>query len=62
MMDIGAIEQRTDRRNQHHIVGANQFAQVLFSWSIRRQHGPRHVNRFVPLPRSPALSIVISQG
>src|SRR5712671_2790570 len=29
--------------------------------SIRRTHGTRRVNRFVPLPRSPALSIVMLQ-
>src|ERR1700687_5632223 len=28
MMDIGAIEQRANRRNQHHVVGPNQFPQL----------------------------------
>src|SRR5690242_5973388 len=28
MMDIGAVEQRADRRDQHHIVGSNQFPQI----------------------------------
>jgi hypothetical protein len=32
MMDVGAVEQRTDRRNQHDIVGPNQFTQLLFSF------------------------------
>ena len=27
MMDVGAIEQRADRRHQHHIVGSHQFPQ-----------------------------------
>src|SRR5262249_27577981 len=28
MMDIGGVEQRADRRNQHYIVGSNQFSQI----------------------------------
>ena len=28
MIDIGAVEQRADRRNQHDIVGPNQFPQL----------------------------------
>ena len=28
MMDVGAIEQSLDRRNQHDIVGAYQFPQI----------------------------------
>src|SRR6185437_6680053 len=31
MMDIGAIQQRADRRDQYHIVGSNQFPHVTFS-------------------------------
>src|SRR5712691_1949294 len=27
VMDVGAVEQRTDRRHQHHVVGPNQFPQ-----------------------------------
>jgi hypothetical protein len=32
MMDIGAIEQGANRRNQHHIVGPNQFPQFRLSF------------------------------
>jgi hypothetical protein len=32
MMDIGAIEQRPDRRNQHDVVGSNQFPQLWHSF------------------------------
>ena len=57
MMDVGAVEQRADRGNQHHIVGPNQFPQrdVL----LCRLDAPgarqlrRIVNRFVPLPLQP---------
>src|ERR1700751_1880914 len=28
VMDIGAVEQRADRRNQHDVVGPNQFPQI----------------------------------
>jgi len=31
MVDIGAIEQRADGRNQHDVVGANQFPQFQAS-------------------------------
>jgi hypothetical protein len=31
VMDIGAIEQRSDSGNQHDIVGPNQFPQFAFS-------------------------------
>src|SRR5207253_10431518 len=31
MMDIGAVEQRADCRNQHDIVGPDQFPQVMLS-------------------------------
>ncbi len=27
MMDVGTVEQRADRRHQHHVIGPNQFAQ-----------------------------------
>jgi hypothetical protein len=30
-MNIGAVEQRSDRGNQHDIVGPNQFPQLRFS-------------------------------
>src|SRR5215472_417727 len=33
VMDIGAVEQRADRRNQHHIVGSNQFPQITSPYS-----------------------------
>jgi hypothetical protein len=32
-MNIGTVEQCADRRNQHHIVGPNQFPQLLFSFA-----------------------------
>jgi hypothetical protein len=32
MVNIGAVEQRADRRNQHHIVGPNQFPQLRLSF------------------------------
>jgi hypothetical protein len=32
MMDMGAVEQRSDRRNQHDIVGPNQFSQFCRSY------------------------------
>ena len=61
MMDIGAVEQRADRGNQHDIVGPNQFPQfVTLSFArpgVRRRHR-RPVNRYLPLPPQPALSIV----
>jgi hypothetical protein len=31
MMDIGAVKQRADGRNQHDVVGANQFPQFQAS-------------------------------
>jgi hypothetical protein len=31
MVDIGTIEQRADGRNQHDVVGANQFPQFQAS-------------------------------
>ena len=31
MMDIRPVEQRADRRNQHYIIGPNQFAQLRLS-------------------------------
>jgi hypothetical protein len=31
VMDIGAVEQRSDRRNQHDVVGPNQFPHLAFS-------------------------------
>ena len=31
VMDIGAVEQRADRRHQYHIVGSNQFPQNRLS-------------------------------
>src|SRR5258707_6325532 len=43
MMNIGAIEQRADRRNQHHIVGPNQFPQLLFSF-VDPTRRPRDVS------------------
>ena len=51
MMDIGAVEQRADRRNQHDIVGSNQFTQVRLSFvgPATGLSGP--VNPIVPLPR-----------
>ena len=33
MVDIGAVEQRSDRRNQHDIVGSNQFPQLWRSFA-----------------------------
>src|ERR1700677_1337981 len=40
MMDIGAVEQGADSRNQHHIVGSKQFPQLRYSFfspgSVRR--------------------------
>src|SRR5947209_19094334 len=33
MMDMGAVEQCADRRNQHYIVSSNQFTQVRFSFA-----------------------------
>jgi hypothetical protein len=32
VMDIGAVEQRSDRRNQHDVVGPNQFPHPTFSF------------------------------
>src|SRR6476619_2992616 len=52
MMDIGAIEQRADRRNQHDIVGPNQFPQVLFSYAdpTRRLHDVSMPGALAALP------------
>jgi octaprenyl-diphosphate synthase len=61
MMDVGAIEQRAHRRNQHDIVGSNQFPQLSLSFvepASRRREG---FQPLMPLPRSPALSIVKGQ-
>src|SRR5207247_6752671 len=58
MMDIGAVEQRTDRGNQHDIVGPNQFPHVTLSFSPGCGGSARSVNRYLPLPPQPALSIV----
>jgi hypothetical protein len=39
MMDIGAVEQRADGRNQHDVVGANQFPQFQASvYDETRRH------------------------
>jgi octaprenyl-diphosphate synthase len=62
MMDIGAIQERADSRNQHDIVGPNQFPQFWRSFCrSRRESGTARVNRFVPLPLQAALSMVISE-
>jgi hypothetical protein len=50
-MDVGAVEQRANRRNQHDIVGPNQFPQsgvLLFRLLCRPFAAP--VNRIVRLP------------
>ena len=49
VMDIGAVEQRADRRNQHDIVGSNQFPQFS-SFSHSRPDGAE------PLSPHPALA------
>src|SRR6516225_6097595 len=36
MMDIGGIKQRADCRNQHHVVGPNQFPQLPLSSANRK--------------------------
>src|SRR5262245_49506937 len=59
MMDVCAIQQRADRRNQHNVIGSNQFPHAQGSPSPRRQGPSADVNRFMPLPRCVALSIVI---
>ncbi len=61
MMDIRAVEQRADGRNQHHIVGSNQFPQFSFSLVGPMPRPAIPVIGSLPLPRSPALSIVISE-
>ena len=61
MMDVSAIKQRADGGNQHDIVGSNQFPQRSIPLPARHPAGMRHVNRFLPLPRRTAVSIV-SQG
>jgi hypothetical protein len=58
MMDIGTVEQRADGGNQHDIVGPDQFPHVTLSFSPGCDGGARSVNRYLPLPPQPALSIV----
>jgi len=59
VMDIGAIEQRPDSGNQHDIVGSDQFPQLWLSFVDPASPPVTCINRLMPLPRSPALSIVI---
>jgi hypothetical protein len=59
MMDIGAVEQRADRRNQYDIVGPNQFPHLRLSY-VGPTTAQGASNCFMPLPRSPVLSIVIA--
>src|ERR1700722_3527581 len=63
MMDVGAVQQRPHRRNQHDIVGPNQFPQLTFLlYGPRLEGGPTPQvwpnSPPVPLPRSAAVSIV----
>jgi hypothetical protein len=58
MMDVGAIEERTDRRNQHDIVGSNQFPHLAFSFIPARLTTCCYLTA---LPRQSALSMVISE-
>src|SRR3979411_2544102 len=57
MMDVGAIEPGADSRQQHNIVGPHQFPQL---WLLLHGLAAR-VNRLMPLPHHPALSIVIAE-
>jgi octaprenyl-diphosphate synthase len=65
VVNIGAIEQRADGRNQHDIIGPNQFPQWRLSFvgptfALRRACQPHHA-LIEPLPHTPALSIVICE-
>jgi len=53
MMNIGAVEQGADRRNQHDIVGPNQFPQFWHSFAGRRDGRRAAVNRFALLRLRP---------
>ena len=61
MMDLGAVEQRADRRNQHDIIGPNQFPQLAFSCVEPNHRQRQRVKGIVPLPPPLALSIVIDE-
>src|SRR5579863_9555258 len=58
MMDIGAVEQCANRRNQHDVVGSNQFPHLA---SPCIPAGPTTCCGLAVLPRKPALSMVISE-
>ena len=58
VMDIGAVEQRSDRRNQHDVVGPNQFPHLAFSIIPARL---TTCCCLAVLPRKPVLSMVISE-
>jgi hypothetical protein len=58
VMDIGAVEQRSNRRNQHDVVGPNQFPHLAFSFIPARL---TTCCCLAVLPRKPALSMVISE-
>src|ERR1700760_1423470 len=60
MMDVRAIEQCADRRHQYNIVGPHQFPQLERSLTLLDGLAAR-VNRLMPLPRHPAVSIVIDE-
>jgi hypothetical protein len=44
MVDIRTVKQRANRRNQHDVVGSNQFPHLAFSFYSRRS------NDFVGIP------------
>ena len=62
MMDVGAVEQRADRRNQHDIVGPNQFPQLVLSFAGPACGGCGPVNRFLLLPHCTRQFLLLCQG
>src|SRR5262249_47686789 len=53
VVDVGAVEQGADRRDQHDIIGSNQFPQLIAPLSPRAKSMAS-----LPLPQRAALSIV----
>ena len=61
MVNMGAVEQRADRRNQHDIVGPNQFPQLWRSFADPLQGGPARVNRYLVFTCTPAALAAYAQ-
>ncbi|WP_204272588.1 hypothetical protein, partial [Enterobacter hormaechei] len=61
MMDVSAVEQRPDGGDQHHVIGPYQFPQNPLSYRPGCAANASHVNNFVALPQTFAVSIVIAE-